>query len=164
MLEPITTKIKGGYKVVFGPYTTRALIDIKGQGTLALNASIHLAGKEIAYINGSRSGETGTFYETLSNEGVSKITSLRALAVLVPCVEIAAKKAGINLIKGRTNPEFARFLTQIGWKITDKVITQVDLEKNISKNKPVFRFKIRPAVKRTSKRPKRTTKTRKRKS
>ena len=148
VLKPALKKIRGGYSISFGPYATKVLVGVRGTGTLALNVTTYLGKQAVASLNGTRHDDFVRFYEAFPSEHISRADGLRALGVLFPCTEMALRKAGIEIVGGRTHYTFAKFLKENGWKIVGKSATLADVEKNILKAKPVFLFRPRAPKKR----------------
>jgi len=148
--KPVLKRVRGGFTVTWGPYTTRIQIPLKSSnlgGSVPINALVFFGNgrKQLAHFYGTRSSEIAHLQEIHPNKGVRKTEGLRACGVMLQSLEIALKPLGVERTTGRTHPSFGRFMEQMGYEISEGK-THTDVEKNIKKNGPKLPFRIMPKL------------------
>jgi len=168
------TKTRGGYKVSFGPYETTILVKkSNGNSRQGIHATTKLEGKAVAHIDGTTLGELASISKISSTTGLSREATAKALGIIVPSVELALKKTGINHVSTSTHPTTARIFKQMGYAASGRGTsperefikflkhdmgykipmrsTITDLRKNLAKRQPKFVQRIRPVTKKATK-------------
>jgi len=139
--KPKMRKLRGGYEIRWGPYTTRVWAK-KGYNA-PVNAEVFLRGKEVAHLLGIRYGGMFNLTHVLPNDGVPQIEGMKACAVVLQSTEMALRKADVTILKGRTNSKFGRFaIERMGYGRVSSGPTHVDVIKNIAEKGPQIPFRV----------------------
>jgi len=147
--QPVVSKGRGGYKVLWGSYAARIHLPSRVPSHLSgivLHAELFSGGKQLAQVLGTRAKETVHLYDLSPGEGIGEAAGLRYCGVLTLAVEAALKQAGVKKVCFRTNNGFGSFARKIGYRSVGKFLAgTVDIEKTIGKRGHGFPFRIMPA-------------------
>jgi len=160
--KPIVKKVRGGYTVQWGQYTARIKMALRSSGVLAaalpINARIFIGNgrQSLAWFQGTRTSETAHFYELYPSKEAraTKSEGLKTCGVLLQSVETVLRENGVETVRGRTHPGFARFMQQMGYGETGSGPGYRDMEKNIKENPSKLPFRLKPLTKKKPKKPK----------
>lgn len=126
-------KIKGGFRLRLGPFATNFFWGPDTVGVASFSAETFLGRKSLAHLEGTIVGDRKklSIDHFFSEKRVSEADGLRGLAVLSHSASWFLKSRGIKKAGVSTHENFARFLEQMGWKITTERGGLFDVEKSL---------------------------------